>query len=247
VYDIRAAVLFVKKPEFDRNNGGVLWDNGGMMNFTFLRPVMACLMVSTLTACGGGGGSDPVDEVVIPDVPDGTTPDTSTTGQRAAATALLATWAPTNPPVYTSLAAVPTTGGADFDGYVFGELANDSDDITDSVIGALTLDVDFNATGATFSGSATDFVGSDDTDLTGTLTVTGGELNRNGSPASDATIDVSLAGTLTDNAAHDLVFGFELEGDFLGSDYNAVGGEALGSVTVDGIDQDFDGGFIAER
>ena len=74
-----------------------------------------------------------------------------------------------------------------------------------------------------------------------------GSLDRTGNPADDATIGINLAGTLTDDADQDLVFGFALEGDFLGAEYNAVGGAALGRVTVDGVDQDFDGGFIAER
>lgn len=219
-----------------------------MMTFAFLRPWVACVMLSGLAACGGGGGGDPVDDVVIPDVPGTTTPDTSTNGQRASARALLDTWAPTNPPVYTDLATIPTTGGADYAGYLFGTLSNEADSITDSVIGSLTLEANFNTGGATFSGSARDFVDSADDDLAGTLTVSGGMLNRNGNPASDATVvRVNVAGVLTDAADNDLDFGIQLEGDFLGGAYNAIGGNALGSVSTGGVDQDFDGGFIAER
>jgi len=57
----------------------------------------------------------------------------------------------------------------------------------------------------------------------------------------------SATGTLTDDAGSDLVFGVQLEGDFLGTSNDAIGGAALGGVSVDGVDQDFDGGFIAER
>jgi hypothetical protein len=220
-----------------------------MNNFTLLRPTVASVMIFGLAACGGGGGSTTEVEVTIdPTVQTPTQPtDTSTAGQRAAATALLTEWAPTNPPIYTNLSVIPTTGSAEYAGFVYGELSNDSDTITDSVIGSLNLEVGFNAGGASFGGSASGFVDEDDNDLTGNLTVSSGSLDRTGNPADDATIGISLAGTLTDDADQDLVFGFALEGDFLGSEYNAIGGAALGSVTVDGVDQNFDGGFIAEQ
>jgi hypothetical protein len=222
-----------------------------MMNFAFLRPAMACVMMVGLAACGGSSTVDTpvtVNPAVIPEPSEPTIADASTSGQRASATDLLTTWAPTNPPTYTALGMIPTTGGADYEGYVFGELSNSSDDITDSVIGSLTLEATFSGGGAGFTGNARDFVDSDDADLDGRLTVSGGALYRDGSPASDATVrGVNVAGTLTDDANRALVFGFGLEGDFLGGAYNAIGGEALGRVTVDGVNQNFDGGFIAEQ
>lgn len=211
------------------------------MNFTFFRPTMACVVFCGLAACGGGGADSPVTEEpsTTPVVP-----DTSTTGQRASALALLND----NPAIYTNLATIPTAGRADYTGFIYGELANSSDDITDSVIGSLTLEVGFNTGGASFGGTASGFVDEDDNDLTGTLTVSDGSLNRAGNPADDATVDVSLTGTLTDTANRDLEFSsVALEGDFLGSASNAIGGAALGRVTVAGVDQDFDGGFIAEK
>jgi hypothetical protein len=220
-----------------------------MMTFAFLRPAVASVMLCSLAACGGGSSSDPVEDVVIPEEDSGTTtPDTSTSGQEASAQDLLDLWAPDNAPVYTALSSIPTTGGASYAGYVFGELSNGSDDITDSVIGSLSLEASFTTGGATFSGSVSDFVDSDDTDLAGSLAISGGTLDRDGNPASDPTVvRVNVAGVLTDAADNDLDFGFQLEGDFLGSAYNAIGGNALGSVSVDGVDQDFDGGFIAEQ
>lgn len=222
-----------------------------MMNFALVRPAVASVMLCGLAACGGGGGSTsetpPVEEPRTP-TPEPILIDTSTDGQRAAAIDLLNTWAPTNPPVYTGLSAIPTTGSADYTGFIYGELANTSDDITDSVIGSLTLEVGFNAGGASFGGTASGFVDEDDNDLTGSLTVSSGTLNRDGNPANDATVGIALSGTLTDTADRDLTFGsVALEGDFLGSAYNAIGGAALGRVTVDDVDQDFDGGFIAAQ
>lgn len=241
-------MVFAKKPEFDRKNGGVVWDKDLMKNFMLLRPALASVVFCGLAACGGGGGTD-TPATVEPEVPAPTVPDdTSTLGQRAAALDLIAQWAPTNPPVYTALSAVPLTGRAEYNGFIYGSLSNSNDDITDSIIGSLALEVGFNAGGATFSGTAGEFTAEDDTGLTGNLVVSGGSLNRAGNPAGDATAQINLGGTLTDAADHDLVFSnVALEGDFLGSAHNAIGGAALGGVTVDGVSQDFDGGFIAER
>jgi len=244
--------LFAKKPEFDRKIGGVIWNEGDMMNFALLRPMMACVMVSGLAACGGGGGGSSSDTPVVTQDPPpndiAIVPDTTTSGQRAAAVALLNEWAPSNPPVYTALSAIPTTGGAEYNGFIYGEFSNSSDEITDSMIGSLQLEVGFNAGGASFDGTADGFVDEDDNALTGRLTVSGGSLNRAGNPADDATVGVVLTGVLTDTAARDLAFSsVTLEGDFLGSANNAIGGAALGRVTVGGVDQDFDGGFIAEQ
>jgi len=225
----------------------VLWNNGDMMNFAFLRPAVACVMLSGLAACGGGGGSDGAvtTEVVVPSAGDTTTSGNTVSGPRASAEVLLATWAP---PTYTNLSAVPTSGSASYDGYLFGDLSNTSDDVTDTIVGSLSLRANFNSSSASFTGTASDFVDSDDAAMMGSLTISGGTLDRNGDPASDATVrGVNVAGTLTDSADQDLVFAVQLEGDFLGDTYDAIGGNALGGVSVDGVDQDFDGGFIAEQ
>lgn len=213
-----------------------------MMNSFFLRPVMAGLISVSLMACGGGGGGSDTPSMTP------TPPVVPTPGPDASAEDLLAAWAPTTPPAYTPLNLIPAKGRADYEGYVFGDLSNSRDKITDNVIGSLTLEIDFNTKGARFSGNARDFKDENEDAMTGRLTISGGNLDRDGSPANDATVrGVNLEGTLTDSADRKLAFGFQLEGDFLGGNYNAIGGDALGRVTVDGADQDFDGGFIAQR
>ena len=223
------------------------------MNLALLRPMAASVVLFSLAACGGGGGGSS-DAAVIEDVVVPVTIDPATQAgigsqaeAQAAAAALLEEWAPTNPPVFTALSTIPQSGSADYAGYIFGDLSDGSGDITHNVIGSLTLEVGFNAGGADFSGTADDFVDSSDASLTGQLAVTSGSLDRDGNPANDATVGVGLSGTLTDDAGSDLVFGVQLEGDFLGTSNDAIGGAALGGVSVDGVDQDFDGGFIAER
>lgn len=221
-----------------------------MVNWAFQRSGAAGVLLILLTACGGGGGPAPVtqDPVVPgPGTPENPIPRT-TTGLRGAAIDLLDDWAPDDVPVYTALSVVPSTGSATYTGFVYGDLSDDSDAIADSLIGRLSLNVAFSASSAGFTGSARDFVDSRDDPLSGTLTVSGGDLNRGGNPASDATLrGITVAGVLRDgdNVAYDV--GIQLEGDFLGVTAQAIGGEAIGRVSVGGEDQNFDGGFVVAK
>ncbi len=152
-----------------------------------------------------------------------------------------------DPSQYTALNTIPTTGSATYQGYLTGDLANRSDAITNEMIGQLDMAVNFNAQSVGVTGTVTNFVDADDRGITGSLTLSQGALDRAGNPASDPTLRIRATGTLTDHADRDLAMSLYLEGDFLGSTYGAVGGDALGAVTVNGVEQDFDGSFIAER
>ena len=148
---------------------------------------------------------------------------------------------------FVGWASSPTSGSATYNGYAYGDLANTSDAITDSLIGDIEMTVTFTASSATVAGQIGGFEDEDGDDVAGSLTLSGGSLDRSGNPSSDSTFGVSISGTLTDDAARNLVIGGRLEGDFLGSGHAAVGGELLGTVTVDSTSQNIDGGFIAER
>lgn len=222
-----------------------------------IRPVLAASLIALLTACGGGGGAgSETPATTDPTIPapeagpstlDPADVPRTTTALDEAANGMIDTWAGTTPIAYTSLAVIPTSGSARYDGYLYGALSDARGSQTESVIGRLNLDVAFSNSSAGFTGNASDFVTGDNDALTGTLSISGGGLNRNGNPASDATVQgVAVNGTLT-GAGATRVFGIALEGDFLGTTAEAIGGDALGRVTVDGTDQDFDGGFIAEN
>ena len=206
-------------------------------------------MMTLLAACGGGGGggapvtTDPPRAPVTPGTP--TTPGQPQSQMDVARAALIATY--TNPTIYTALSDVPTSGGAVYSGYVAGQLANTSDSITDTLVGDLQMNVTFNATSVAVTGTISGFMDSDNDPLSGQMTLSRGSLDRGGNPAADATLLMTATGSLRDDAGRTLVIGTQLEGDFLGTRYDAVGGEMLGRVTVNGVDQDFDGGFIAER
>ena len=200
---------------------------------------ITAVLLLTLTACGGGGDGP----VVTPPPIDPPAP--GDTGMWVTHSALLETY--TDPTIYTALPNIPTNGSATYDGTFSGQLANSTDSVTDTLIGAMTVDVDFRATTVDVVGSVSDFVDSDDNALTGQLTLSAGSLDRGGNPSSDATLMMLANGTLRDAQGRDLIIGSQLEGDFLGAGHAAMGGAVLGSVQVNGIDQDFDGGFIAAR
>lgn len=211
-----------------------------------VRTACSVLFVGTLAACGGGGGS-PTEGPAQPG-PSETEEEVPRTvsGLRGGAEDLLSIWAPGGVANYTTLASVPSSGSATYDGFVYGELSDE--DVVDSLVGRLSLDVTFAADDFTFGGSATDFVDQNDALLNGTLAVSGGSFNRDGNPASDATLrGIGLSGTLEDSDDTTWTVGIQLEGDFLGSTADAVGGEAIGRVTAGSTALDFDGGFVAAQ
>ena len=235
-------------------------DGDGMLDLlirfpTKTKTALAFGLMASLAACGGGGSTTVGTEDASIPTPETTstdtsvteaTPETPLTGEQMRSNAL-ALVGDFDPIEYTALGSVPTTGEAVYNGYFYGGLANDTDDITDSVIGTMAMTVTFNATSVGVTGSVDDFADADDNAMSGSVTLSGGSLNRDGNPSNDATLLVQANGTLTDSADRALVLGAQLEGDFLGGAYTGVGGAALGSVTVDGVDQDFDGGFIGEK
>ena len=238
-----------------------------------LRGSLFTVMISAaLAGCGGGGGAasevqvetpaptpvatvpatdpvttpsttEPVSTPVAAD-PVTTSPITTNSGMLAAQSALIADYSPIT---YTELSAIPVSGRADYNGYLGGTLSNKIDGITDNIVGDMSLSITFASTSPSVTGTATNFRDADDAVMTGSLTFSGGNFDHNGDPDSDATLTLSANGTLRDAQNNDLVFGGQLEGDFLGSQYDAVGGEVLGRVTQGGVDQNFDGTFIAER
>lgn len=216
-----------------------------MTNGRLHRCAALALTLAAVSACGGGGsGAEGVTEDPVIPGPTAAPEDVprTTTGLRSAANDLLDIWTPNGVPTYTTLAAVPATGSASYEGYVYGDLSGGT--ATESLIGRLTLTAAFGSDDITFTGSARDFVDHSDDPLSGTLTVSGGSFDRNGNTASDATLrGVSVAGTL--QGSETLEVGVQLEGDFLGISADAIGGEAIGRVTVGTTSVDFDGGFVA--
>lgn len=196
-----------------------------------------------LAACGGGGGGggSPTED---PDPLPNPDPATEPVEMRAASEDLLDIYA--DPINYTALSGVPTTGSASYRGYLSGELSNVSDDLPDNLIGNLTIDIQFG-TALSVTGTATNFFDEDNNAVSGSLSLSGGQLDRTGNPNQDATFVLLADGLLTDDDGDQMDLASQLEGDFLGAQHNALGGAVFGRVTSGSSVQDFDGNFITAR
>ena len=192
---------------------------------------LVCVYVSvSLSGCMSGGGSS--DQVT-----------SALEAKRLAAEQMFMDF---NPPEYTSLSMVPTTGSATYDGFVSGVLSNTSDDVTDTLIGDLSINVSFDGS-EMISGVADGFLDDSGNHLSGEIILSGGELDRAGDPNVDATLTFDGSGQLTAANGDTIAIDADFAGDFLGDEFEAVGGEALAQVTVDGATQSFGGSFIATR
>ena len=162
---------------------------------------------------------------------------------RAESSQLVASFLPID---YTDMARVPIMGSASYNGYISAQLSNRSDDVTDTLIGELHLEVDFAASDMV-TGSADGFLDDTGSALTGTLNLSGGSLDRDGDPNTDATFTFEGTGELVNAGGRTLVLLTTFEGDFLEENLSGVGGDVLGQVIVDGSTQSLGGFFIGTR
>jgi len=206
------------------------------MSSVYCRLFLLGLVTNLLIACGGSGPAP----VTLPPAP--ITGEAATLAQ---VQSLLDTHA--DPVTYATLGTIPTSGSANYDGFVYGTLANTSDTITDSLIGEVTIAVAFGSSSTSLTGSIDNLVDQDGDEVTGSLTLSSGSFDRSGSPTSDPTIAIAVSGSLTDDLAQSLAINGQLEGDFLGTDHAAIGGEFFGTLQHNGNGQNIDGGFITER
>lgn len=195
--------------------------------FGYAKSATICLL---LCSCGGSGGSGVDPQLAALET------------MRADANRLVEDFSPLS---YTDLAIVPTVGTATYQGYLSAQLSNTSDGITDTLIGDLSLQVDFAASNMV-TGSAEGFLDENGAPLVGTLTLSNGSLDRDGDPNTDATFTFEGSGQLIDVAGQTLILSTNFEGDFLEDNYSGVGGDILGQVIVDGNVQSLGGIFIGE-
>lgn len=208
------------------------------------RGYLAVAFLVCLSACGGAGDPMTIPTPTPPTNPTG--PSTTGPQMRADAVAMIASH--TNPVSYTPLSQLPLGGSPyTYNGFFFGDLANTSDGIADNLIGRMQLQITFNATSASVSGTVDQFVDDNNDALTGQLTFSAGSLDRTGSTGANATFEATANGQLTELDGDVLTINTALEGDFIGATFPAVGGDVFGGVTTLGGTQNFDGGFVAER
>jgi len=136
-------------------------------------------------------------------------------------------------------AALPLEGTANYAGFMTLNLP--TVDGRQANVGDLNLAVDFGATSNQVSGGVSNFSGT-----TGTLDISGGDLNRGADPDMDFTFDGALSGTLqTGSTAFDI--DGNLLGEFRGRDQYGLTGIVSGTITGSGSQDIFDESMAATR
>jgi len=200
------------------------------MTFT-LKIAGSLALIGALTACGSNGSDD-----TPPPTTGGPVTYTNFADISADADALSSTYVEDDGTLLatrTLEAELPTTGAVEYNGFV-----SVSDTANDSLVGQIALTADFVTTD--ISGTASNFIHEVDGEYTGTLSATG--TVSAAAPVGVTQFSATLEGDLT-NAATVHGTTIALEGDFLGTDYRAIGGEALGLVGADFMS----GNFAAEQ
>ena len=195
-----------------------------------LRKCLCSTVVLLLCACGGAGTQD--------------SDQLSALQERQRATnQLIASFSPIE---YTELNTIPTSGSALYQGFVSGQFSNTDDDITDTLIGDLSLQVVFDAP-EMVSGSVGNFLDDRGNSMSGSLVLSGGVLDRGGDPDIDATFTFDGSGDIIDNGGRSISVTAAFAGDFLKDGYTGVGGDVQGQAIVNGLSQSFGGLFIASQ
>ena len=204
--------------------------------------------IALIAGCGGGSdvGVDAPSNGGV-DAPGGSGGDPPTLDTfseiEAAAAAMAANYLdPEGNPLSTvdiTVAAIAPGEGATYNGFVGGEI-NGGALNQRRLVGELELVVTFNGPNpGLVTGSADNFFDSSDVEYGGILNVDGDTLNPN-------QLSAIMAGNLNDGTT---VYGVDvaLEGDFFGTEPDAVGGNAVGLIRNGADFNPFIGAFIAER
>jgi hypothetical protein len=201
--------------------------------------LVAAVAVSALAGCGGGDDDDDDSTTPLPPPTVNSFADLEAAAFAMAGKYIDPVTGDILPGVVrTDAIALPASGSATYNGYVGGDIAGGALD-GNTLIGELALTTEFNGVNSgAITGSATNFFDQTNTGYAGTLNVTG---TTNPTSAINQ-LAADMAGTLTAGSSS---YGVDvlLDGDYLGTSPDAVGGLADGDV-AGGL---FTGAFIAER
>jgi hypothetical protein len=141
---------------------------------------------------------------------------------------------------YFSPAALPVSGTARYQGFVFAGTANPATNtISNGMVGRLAIDANFG--GDTINGAATDFVTENGDQLSGSLALGPTFINGFGQDA----IATSMNGNLTGAGGDVYVVTSNINGNFFGATGNIIAGDVTGSYVRNGSLNQFDGDFQA--
>ncbi len=177
---------------------------------SFVGPVILLNVFLLLSACGGDSGTG------------GTTPPINYQEYQDLSAALNATWVGVSP---TDPGTLPISGAASYSGYV--QLSVET--ATGELGMAGSIDILASFLNSSLSGSASGFVDQNANQLSGTLAITGGVLDRSANTSIETTYSANLGGTLTGGGDQFVISG-DVLGDFLGAEHLASSGVISGSA-----------------
>ena len=150
---------------------------------------------------------------------------------------------------FTSIEDLPASGVSTYNGYLSARYGNEPGVPTSMLVGHMTIDVDFDRTAEMISGEAHSFLDQDSNRLTGTLMLSGGVFDNTNPGGEDATFRFEADGDLIDAQSRQLGVEMTFNGDFYGSEGDALAGDVFGGVTVDGAmdPESLAGWFISEK
>jgi len=192
------------------------------------RAVLLCSFFFA-SACGGSGSSTDAQLAEL-------------NALNASADAMIERFQPVS---FTDPNMVPAVGTANYAGYFLGQMADTDDSLADTLTGEMALQVEFAAT-SMVSGTVFGILDENGDEVTGQIDLSGGVLDRDGDPNTDATFGFEGDGTLTDINSNTIILDLVFEGDFLGTDASGIAGDILGRADSGGTSQAIGGAFIAE-
>lgn len=144
---------------------------------------------------------------------------------------------------------IPFSGTADYDGPFLFDLSDYYGEDR-SIAGEGDLSFDFSR-GDALSGTISNFVREDETEVSGTIELSNSEIDRSSgsfsSSSYEGTVEANLTGILQDQEGETITITGELIGDFRGPNREGLIGEAGGIFTVDGQGYEWDGEFYTEQ
>lgn len=147
---------------------------------------------------------------------------------------------------FSIVSELPTSGSAEYSGFLSFQLGNVTDQIPDRIAGQMDISVDFEASAFGISGTAHSLTDGDGNGLEGLLDLGNGTLDRNGNPRTDATVEFLGSGVLIDQRSNDISLVLALQGDFFGIGQEGLAGTVNGRAEASGIQQNASGVFISE-
>lgn len=209
---------------------------------TFSRNFALLLVPLTLAACGGTTTPAPTPTPVPVPVPNRTFSELENSAddlENKYATV-----------AFSDEAQIPLAGSATYDGPFLLDFGSAFDSDENEAAGEGDLAFNFNR-GDALSGTITDLVREDGTDITGSISLSNSSIDRSSgtfsTSSSQGSVEANMSGILRNQEGDTITLSGELEGDFKGPSRQGFIGETAGTINVNGSRYSWDGAFYTEQ